>query len=147
MVRLTKLIAKRRRYVIHHEYKLLRLSLGESAKVEVRHTDNAAERDVLPYRFRVLQTVPLEKSVLYASLTSSRKERATVLNEAMRFILAPLITCSDTEFEVSLKDGMVWRCFLKFVLYRCDIPRFKKVRLLLDMEEETLLLREVCSQF
>lgn len=59
---------------------------------------------------------------LLTTLTSSRKKRVTVLEEAICSIVIPLRNCTEPEFEVSWKDWKIWGYFVKLASYCCDIP-------------------------
>lgn len=117
--------AKHRRYLIDHKCTLLGLLPAGSTKAEREDIDGGADMDVWQYRSISEQIVWLENLVSRTFSTSSRKERATVLKEAMLCTLLLLRNSSETGFEVSFKNRKAWRYHRKLILYCRDIAEAK----------------------
>lgn len=105
----------------------------ENAEEDLECVEDRVGMDVLQYELTSLEVVPFEKVISHTSSTSCRKKRITVLNEAMRSLLAPLTKCSETGFEVSLKDGKNRDAFRKYCLTVATFQRLKTC-LPFDME-------------
>lgn len=79
-----------------------------SAEVRTGNIEGGAHMNVSLCECIPLEFVPLGKLVSHTFSTKGRKERVTVL-KAMSSILELLRSFSETNVEVSLRDGKVWR--------------------------------------
>lgn len=116
------LTVQRSRYLVDHGNTLLGLLLAGSAELETGDIEGEEEMEVSQYGFTSLKIVTFGELILYTPSTSNPKERVPVLKKGMLSVLTSSRTCSDTDFEVSLKRGKVWKCFSKLVLYFFDGP-------------------------
>lgn len=101
---------------------VVRFFFGWKYKDENLRHYKGSNIDLWQYGLTSLKIVIPENLTSHTSLTSSQEQWVTVLKEAIQSILKPLKKCSETAFEVYLRDGKDWKCFQKFALCCCDTP-------------------------
>lgn len=98
---------KRRRYLIDHGCTLSEILSVKTVEVETANIEGVADIDVSQYGSISVDILPLEKLILHASSTNSRKERVPTLNEATRFTSAPSVDFFETELEGFLRGAKI----------------------------------------
>lgn len=71
--------------------------------------------------------MPLETPVSHTSPSSGREKQTVTLRRSTLSFLEPLKKCTETGFEVSMKEWKVWRCSPRAASYCCDISEAQRM--------------------
>lgn len=89
--------------------------------MEIKGDRDRLEKDESWHGSTTSEAVPSETAISLTFSSRSRKGQVTVLVLASLSLFEPLRNCTDTELEVKLKKGKVWRCLLRVASLFCNI--------------------------